>query len=1747
MKQAPLTRAQERLWFLSQLDPHDAAYNMYLVRRLRGPLETAALSAALDEIVARHETLRTRFGEVDGRAGQEILSSAPVRLELIDLTAVRDERREAVARRLVGARTNTPFDLAAAPPVRASLIRLTGADHVLCVTLHHIVSDGWSVQVFGSELAALYNAFTSGAPSPLAPLPIQYADYARRERERDDDAGALAYWRSQLADLPQLELLTDRTRPRARTSHGDMIWTRIPAGLTQQVRRLAREERVTLFTMLLTAYQVLLFRYTGQSDICIGVPVAGRDDVDTEPLIGYFSRTLVLRGDLSGGLAFRELLRRTRGVLLQALSHQDIPYEQLIAEMGSDRDIGQNPFFQTMFTMQDTGTVADPDGSAFDGISDEPFDPGYRQAKFDLLVDVWPDGTALGASFCYNTDLFDRATVQQLAARWEILLAAAVAHPELPAAGLPLLAQGELGLLQQWADGGRIDPAASVLDLVDAAVARAPAAPAIVSGSGVVSYAELSARAAELAAELHAGGVRPGDIVGIRLPRSAGMIAVLLAVWRNGAAYVPVDPDLPPARVSAIIADTGITAMMTPRGVISPPGSAPAPDGQGPLPGRHHAPGIAYVIYTSGSAGRPKGVLVGHAALAARVAWMVPEYQLGPGDRVVQFASLSFDTHAEEIWSALAAGATLVLLPEGPHSLPDVLRDDPGITVLDLPTAYWHQLVALGGDICWPTGLRLVIIGGEQADGTAVAAWCSRGDGQARLVNTYGPTEATVVSTWADLTGSDAADGARRPPIGRPVAGARVYVTGEDTSLVPAGVPGELCIGGAGLATGYLGRPALTAERFVPDRSGGPGGRLYRTGDRVRWRPDGMLEFLGRLDDQLKVRGHRIEPAEVESALRSHPAVSAVAVTARDDALVAYVAGRAEPAQVRAHVAGLLPAYMVPDIVVPVRALPLNRSGKVDLAALPAPETRRIGGVAFTAPRTEREKLVAGVWAEILGVERIGIDDNFFALGGHSLLATQVIARLRRLAGAGVSVPDLFKSPTVRQLAALTQTPADGGRRSGLLCELTPPAAGGQTVLSFVCVPYGGGSAVAYQPLADALPPGHRLFAVAIPGHDVGLDEQAVPLDELADRCVTEIGEKIPGPVAVYGHSGVGSALAVEIARRLEGAGREVEAVYLGAVFPFARPKGRMLNTFARLARMEVLRSDRIYANWLTSMGVNMSELGDVQARQIIRNMRRDTESAEAYFSDLFAAGAARLAAPIVTIAGDRDPSTDYYQERFREWHFLTDTTAMVVLDEAGHFFLKYRAGELADIVTRAHRALHRPGSLSQRARGPHAGWWLHGVSQSPEPVRPTGPQPGMYRFLSVAAGQLVSATGSALTEFAVPLWIYLRTGSLAKFALLAVCGLIPGLLVAPLAGAIVDRVSRRRVMLLGDVAAGSTQLMFGILLWTGQLRIWEIYLLLVSLSLALTFQRLAYNSAVPQLVPKRYLGHANGVVQLSGGAAQVLVPLVAVGLLATIGLPGILGIDIGSYAFAICVTSLVRFPATMAWHRRESVTAEIAGGLRHSWGNPGFRAMLVFFALLNVFLSPLLLMITPLVLSFGSLSKVAEVSLAGGLGVALGGLTLSVWGGPRHYRMRGMLLCTLALAACAAVTGLRPVLAVVAIGAFGMALWLTLLNGIYATIVQVKVAQRFHGRVFALNTVIAWSTLPLGWAVVAPYGSRLLGIGPMYIVFALAIAILVAVSSQVPALARFDTDMPDAMPDDLVGVEVRRRHLTATAHVKEM
>jgi len=1313
--------------------------------------------------------------------------------------------------------------------------------------------------------------------------------------------------------------------------------------------------------------------------------------------------------------------------------------------------------------------------------------------------------------------------------------------------------------------------------LVEAQAARSPDAVAVTFEGARLTYRELTARADAVAHRLSGLGVGPETLVAVCAERSLELPVALLGVLKAGAAYLPLDPEYPADRLAFMLADAAAPVVLTQESLRRqlPPTSAtvvalddladwPAP----PAGWRARAGDLAYAIYTSGSTGRPKGVLNTHRGIVNRLDWMQRRYRLDANDVVLQKTPASFDVSVWEFFWPLLAGARMVLARPGGHKDAAYLRDlirAQGVTTAHFVPSMLGVFLAEEGaaeadaDRC--RGLRRIICSGEELPAD-VAARCLQ-TLPAELHNLYGPTEAAIdVSAWQCTP--DALAGLARVPIGGPIQNLRLHVLDPQLRAVPVGLPGELFLGGVGLARGYLRRPGLTADRFVPDPFGPPGSRLYRTGDLARWRPDGTVEFLGRIDGQVKIRGLRIELGEIEAALREQPGVADAAAVVREDVpgdrrIVAYVVGDADQAALRTALKRRLPDYMVPSAFTPLDALPLLPNGKLDRRALPQPQRGRDETAEYTAPQPGSQATVAAVWAEVLHVERIGVDDDFFDLGGHSLLAAQVIAKLRKTAGARVSVLDLFKNPTVRAVAALLDVPAGERGPTELVHELTKPATAGPRTLSLVCVPYGGASAVVYQPLANALPAGYRLFALAPPGQDIGLDEEPLPFDELAGRCVAEVLAKVDGPIAVYGHC-VGSALAVEIARRLEAAGRHLEAVYIGGIFPFARPGSRVLGALSRIASIEWLRSDQGYANWLVSMGVDMSDLEPERARHIVRNMRKDSQSAEDYYTGLLQSGPDRLQAPVVTVAGDRDPTTDFYQERYREWHFLTDTSAVFVLDEAGHFFLKHRAEELAAIITGTPPALAEPEPLSRAARGEDAGWWLHGVSRSAARAAPTGPAPSMRRFLAVASGQLVSIIGSALTEFAVPLWIYLHTGSLFRFALFAVCGLVPGMLAAPLAGAVVDRFDRRRIMLLGDTAAGGTQLVLGVLLWTGRLQIWEIYPLLVSLSVALTFQRLAYGSSIAQLVPKHYLGHANGVVQMVGGVAQILVPLVAVGLMAAIGLGGILAIDVVSYAVAVGVVLFVRFPATMAWRRRETLLAEIGQGFRYSWGQPGFRAMLLFFAALNVFLAPLFLLISPLVLSFADLTRVGEVALAAGVGATLGGLAMAFWGGPRRRRMRGMLLCTLALSAFCLVTGVRPSLWTIGAGAFGMALWLTVVNGIYTTIVQVKVAQRFHGRVFALNTLIAWSTLPIGWGLVGPYGARLfnplmvrggalagtfgpvIGVGPgrgiglMYLLFAVAMALLALIALRTPALARFDEQVPDAVPDDLIGFEARQR-----------
>ncbi|MET7331142.1 condensation domain-containing protein [Nonomuraea sp. NPDC005650] len=978
---APLSPAQERLWMLQRLEPGDASYTMYLVRRLRGPLDRDAFTDAVGALVARHESLRTAFAEEDGTpwAVAGPAGWAPP----IEWLAAAGEQVDT----LVAERTNAAFDLAAGVPLRVAVIELAPDDHVLCLTLHHILADGHSLEIMLDDLGEHYAAAVERRPASLPDLPIRSSDYARWQRRRADKA--MPYWTGKLAAPPVTELPFARPGPRAAVREGGYHWVRLDARRLAEVERLAVAHRATPFMVLMAAYQALLSRHSGQHDLVVGTVVAGRDRVELERMVGYLTQTLPLRGDLTGDPTFAELLGRVKGVALEAMGRPAPLLERLAR--------GVETLLPTVFIMQDYAAGQD---RVYGGVRVSDFAGRHEQIVVDLLVEVWPAGDELAICFGYDGAVFEAGEVATIAERYLTLLAGAVARPDTPISRLPAWTAQDGRTMAELAAGPAEPVADGVLELVAGVVRRTPDAVAVRCGDRAVSYAALWERAGTVAGTLRDSGVREGDVVAVRLAPSADVIATLLGVWRAGAAYLPLDPADPPARHADSMAAAGAAWLVGEDRVRAvAEGCA--------------ATGIAYVLTTSGSAGLPKAVLVEHGSVAARVAWMRREYGLGPGDHVVQFASLSFDTHVEEIFPALASGAAVVPLPDGPASLPDLLAGPDGrrITVLDLPTAYWHRLVESPGEVAWPPALRLVILGGEQADGAAVARWHREGPG-VRLVNTYGPTEATVIATWAELHGTDPGG---RPPIGRPLSATSARVLDARGEPVPPGAAGELAIGGAGVARGYAGLPGRTAAVFEPDPYGDAGARRLRTGDRARWRSDGLLEFLGRLDDQVKVRGVRIEPGDVEAALREHPGAGQVAVAARGEDLVAYYTGPAAPAELRAHAAGRLPRGFVPTRWSRLAELPLTSRGKLDRAALPEPD--RVTGTDYTAPRTDGETLVAEIWAEVLGLERVGVLDDLLELGGHSLMTTRVAARLRAMLEVEVPIRVVFGCATVAELA----------------------------------------------------------------------------------------------------------------------------------------------------------------------------------------------------------------------------------------------------------------------------------------------------------------------------------------------------------------------------------------------------------------------------------------------------------------------------------------------------------------------------------------------------------------------------------------------------------------------------------------------------------------------------------------------------------------------------------------------------------
>lgn len=1166
----PLSFAQQRLWFLDQLEPGNTAYNVFRAVHLTGNLNPTILEKCLNEIVYRHESLRTIFTAVDGHPTQIILPNLTVSLPVIDLRELPKSEREAQVEQYIVQERQRVFNLRQSPLLQVTLLQLTEEEQILLLVAHHLITDGWSMGVLFRELSALYEAYLMGQSSPLADLPIQYADFTVWQREwlqGETLETQLTYWKQQLAGYsPVLNLPTDRPRPAIQTLRGGYQSIVIAKVLTAKLKALSQKEGATLFMTLLAAFQTLLYRYTGQDDIVIGSPIAGRTRGEVEELIGLFINTLVLRTDLSGNPTFQELLGRVRETALGAYDQQDLPFEKLVEELQPERDLSRTPLFQVLFNMYNfVGS-----GLELPGLTAEQLSPPEINAQFDLTLEAIERNEEIHLKLIYNTDLFDASTITRMLGHFETLLKDIVTNPNQPLLSLSLLTEDEqYQLCVTWNETQSDYPQdLCVHELFEAQVERTPEAVAVVFEDKRLTYRQLNKRANQLAHYLKRHGVGPDVPAGIYMERSLEMMVGILGVLKAGGAYVPLDPAYPSERLDYMIKDTRMPVILSQERLatnlfkhstqticLDSNRVAIAQESEEKPTSTVKAENLVYIIYTSGSTGTPKGVLIPHQALINHSTAISKQYDLRAEDKVLQFASMSFDVAVEELFPSWISGASVVLRSnQGMGTFRGFLQfvEREQLTVLNLPTAYWHEWVSALArtEEKIPSLVRLVITGSEKVSAEKYRSWREIVGDDIRWMNGYGPTEATITATCYEPEKLQDVTGRQAVPIGRPLANIQIYLLDQQLNPVPIGVPGELYIGGDGLARGYHNRPELTAELFIPNPfSEAPGGRLYKTGDLARYLPDGTIEFLRRIDHQVKIRGYRIELGEIEAILRQHAKVEECIIDVWEDnpddkRLVSYVVPNEGQSlavtELNSFLKERLPDYMLPSTFILLDNLPLTPNGKVNRRLLPEPDNFRPRLEETTGvPSDQLELQLAKIWENVLNVRPISLRDDFFELGGHSLLAVRLFAQLEKVFGKNLPLATLFQAPTIEQLSRVLR---DEGWRApwASLVPIQPQGA----KPPFFCVHAVGGNVLSLRDLAHHLGTDQPFYALQSQGLD-GKERPPRCVQEMAAYYIDEIRTVQPeGPYYLGGQSS-GGLIAFEMAQQLRDQGEEVALLAL--------------------------------------------------------------------------------------------------------------------------------------------------------------------------------------------------------------------------------------------------------------------------------------------------------------------------------------------------------------------------------------------------------------------------------------------------------------------------------------------------------------------------------------------------------------------------------------------------------------------------
>lgn len=1757
----PLSFSQKRMWFLEQLIPGNPAYIITMVYRLKGVLHANHLEKALYEVSKRHEIWRTVFDIRNDQPVQIILPEPVVQMNKIDLRRFAPSEQNLKIEELKKEENTIPFHLKDGPLWRAVLVSLGDEENVLILSSHHIIMDGFSFGILIKELGGFYSAFVEGGTYKSPSLSIQYVDYSIWQNKNELDSKHLGYWIDKMkGELPQLQLPLDHPRPPEKTFHANTYNQSIPKDIMNKIMKFSRRNNASSAMVIMAIYKILLYYYSGTADILVGTPVAGRNHPETQPLLGCFINTLALRTKFQPEMSFKDWVDEVRKTMLEGISHQEVPFEKLVELLNPERSLSHSALFQVMFNAQRVPLPSE----CFTGLTMEVIPIRRNYLAYDLELFFYEEDEAVSSiEWHYNDDLFKEETIKKMNECFFSILDNVMDEPEQPIFDqLNHLSVNEYHrIAKDWNSEKLEYPSFSGMhNLFERQAELNPDETAIVFENQQLTYRHLNECSNRLANYLLSRKVTPETKIALFMDRSIEIIIGMLGILKAGCAYVPMDPIYPTNRIRFIMEDLDISTVVTHSRYAEEFSSSGADllcmdrmsdifsDFSIENPENTVEPKqLMYVLFTSGSTGTPKGVGIQHSNCLNYTHGIIGRLELKERMSYAIVTTFAADLGMAMIWGALATGGELHIISYDRAADPVLFKEyfvKNRIDVMKLVPSHFEMLQGLtySKEII---PKKYLIFAGEASHWSMIEKIKALKP-ECKIQNHYGPTETTVsmLTYPVDLNGE--IPDSLTVPLGKALPNTQVYILNEHLQQVPPGSIGELYIGGLGVSRGYLNRQDLTDERFIPDPYGGQANRkLYKTGDLVRLLPDGNIEFLGRIDYQIKIRGYRVELGEIENQIRKYELVDECIVVASGEEstskrLVAYItlnqsSSDFKQGELREFLQCNLLDYMIPSIYIQLNELPLNSNGKVDRSKLPAPETvewNHSGG-EFIAPQNELQEKISRIWSEVLEVNNIGIDDNFFDLGGESFKAIRVVRKI----DPSLSVVSLFKKPTIRGLAELLGEDQEIGRN--LLIELTSPVPEDKQAVTLVCVPYGGGSAITYKPLADELREGIKLLAVDLPGHDYSRqDESLESLKDVATKCVDELKQKKTGAIAFYGHC-LGGALALEMARILEEEGINVLGIFEAATFPAPRLPGKLFELLAKLFPRERFTSNKPFKDMLKAVGGLTEDLDDKEKDFIIRSMRHDFKEAEDYYSKHQEKSPKKLKAPITSVIGKKDRMTEFYQERFREWEFYSETVDCHVIPGAGHYFQKNQAADLAKMID---------GKINE---------WTNAVPISKPMVDKADGNyspvaPSLRVFFLVALGQLISMLGMNITNFALGVWTYQKTGVVTDFVFIGFANSLPAILSLPLGGVIADRYDRRKVMTLTSLVSVFMIVAAMMLFLTDHLAIWHVYIITAIGAVVSSFHRPAYLAAVAQLVPKKYLGHANGIIQLMTSTAAMLAPVLGGILIMIVNLGSIFIINIAAYSVAIVTLLAVRFPNALFRRSEEPIKKEIIGGWKYIIKRKPFVSMVVFFVVYNLFSSSALALMTPMILSFASEATLGWVTGATGLGGLFGAVIISIWGG-MNRRADGMVGFTIMTGISLFILGCRPNIITCIIGAFGIYMATAFIDTHWQSIIQVKVGWELQGRFFATNQMLAWSLNPLGIIAMGPLVDKVFepnmqegkalanifgrflgygdgrGMGFVMVMAGIIIIIFGFIGLMYYPLRHMEDILPDAVPDTII------------------